>query len=590
MSTADGLRTELVSAVAPAVSLAFLLEPPGWTRLEPQSVSGDPLPGLEARVHDPLWLLTRQWQLGEFQAEDVGSPVSVQVTVSTSELSAFQPGDPEAGLPVRGWRPGELIEPLVEREPASARGPGLVQRAQSGAQLITELREAGVGAWAVQALVRACPLALPWADPAAPDSSGLIDLLSGRLPDPEKVADRMSLDSGTPVLPSWFDHVPDPDAALNAALDWHRWYRATVAPLPDPTHEAWVEDRLEYRFSLGTTTSSGPQVLRAPAFGGGRVSWYDVDLDAEADPLVVHGAAPPPGPTTRTQTLLATPLRYSGMPAERYWEFEDGQVNLGALQVQPHDLARLALVEFAMIYGNDWIVVPVDAPHGSFLVVEDLRCTTSFGEAVAVPPLDDSTRSGLFRMFETSTVVGDGTVPGLLVLPSAAATLEGQLLEEVLFMRDEVANLSWAVERIVQGPDGRPRSRTDEPRPAPLSPSQDEGADMDYQLQNEVPDWWIPMVPIATGYATTALRKGAMVKHGAPVLPLGVTLAPGRPLTLQDEEVPREGIRVRRTPTLARRADGTYVSWTSRRVRVGRGEGASGLAFDSAVRRRPPAP
>ena len=93
-----------------------------------------------------------------------------------------------------------------------------------------------------------------------------------------------------------------------------------------------------------------------------------------------------------------------------------------------------------------------------------------------------------------------------------------------------------------------------------------------------------------TGYGTVALRKGAMVKDGAPVLPLGSLLRPGEPLTLQDEEVPREGVRVRRVPTLARRADGTYVRWVTRRVTVGRGEGGSGLAFDSAVRRRPAAP
>jgi len=58
------------------------------------------------------------------------------------------------------------------------------------------------------------------------------------------------------------------------------------------------------------------------------------------------------------QSMLATPLRFAGMPADRYWEFEDSQVNLGALQVQPHDLARMLLVEFATVYGNDWLGRP----------------------------------------------------------------------------------------------------------------------------------------------------------------------------------------------------------------------------------------
>jgi hypothetical protein len=279
------------------------------------------------------------------------------------------------------------------------------------------------------------------------------------------------------------------------------------------------------------------------------------------------------------------------MPASRYWQFEDAQINFGALQTQPHDLARLALVEFALIYANDWLVIPLDAPYGSYVTVDALSCTTSFGEQVAVGPVDDSARTGRFRLFATSSNDPAGSIPGLFLPPSAPAVIDGAPREEVLFLRDEMANLAWAVERTIEGPSGLTRSRTDEPRPAPFTPLTDPGADMDYLLENEVPDWWIPMVPVSTGYGTTALRKGAMVKNGQPVLPLGVLLTPGQPLTVQDEEIPREGIRLRRVPELSRRADGAYVRWTARRTSVGRGEGASGLAFDSAIRRvtlRPP--
>ena len=33
--------------------------------------------GLSARLADPLWMLARQWQLGEFRGDDAGSAVSV---------------------------------------------------------------------------------------------------------------------------------------------------------------------------------------------------------------------------------------------------------------------------------------------------------------------------------------------------------------------------------------------------------------------------------------------------------------------------------------------------------------------------------
>jgi hypothetical protein len=287
--------------------------------------------------------------------------------------------------------------------------------------------------------------------------------------------------------------------------------------------------------------------------------------------------------------MLATPLRFAGMPADRYWQFEDGQVNLGALEVQPHDLARLLLVELATVYGNDWLVVPVDVTLGSYTEVGAVTYTTTFGEELTVARGDDSGRTGNFRLFEIS-VAGSagGTLPGLLVPPSVVGLLDGAAVEEVLYLRDETASMAWAVERTVEGPSGESRSRHDEGYPPPFTPGTDPGAELDYLLENEVPGWWIPFLPVSTGYRTLALHKGAMLKDGQVVEPVGVLLRPGEALVVRDEEIPREGVRVRRVPTLSRGIDGSYLRWTTRRVTMGRGEGTSGLAFDSTVARKPP--
>ena len=78
---------------------AIFLESLAWTRLEPQAISGDPEPGLEARMHDPLWLLARQWQLAEFEGEDVGTPLIVHVQTTELPITAWQPGDPASDRP-----------------------------------------------------------------------------------------------------------------------------------------------------------------------------------------------------------------------------------------------------------------------------------------------------------------------------------------------------------------------------------------------------------------------------------------------------------------------------------------------------------
>jgi hypothetical protein len=581
MNVPHGIRIDTVPA---QIAAAFMNEPPGWTRLEPQSVSGDPTPGLEARLHDPLWLLARQWQLGEFAAEDAGSPVAVHVATTTSPVTAWLPGDPSTGRPARPLPPGALLEPLVEREPTTALGPGLRQRADAGAQLLAQLAGAGVnvspGGSVLTALLAACPLKLPWADPHDTAAAGLLALLAGRVPDAQAAAMQAAagLAAVPPALPPWLAGVPDPAAALAALAGWLSWYRGHVAAEPDPDSDCWIDERLEYRFGL----VAGTHTLRAPAFGGGRVEWSDFVADSAAP-------ATPGTSLAGSQTLLATPLRFAGQPADRYWQFEDGQVNLGALQVAPHDLARLMLVEFATIYGNDWLVVPVDVPLGSYTEITAVSYSTTFGEQLVVNPADDTGRTGRFRMFEVSVDGTDTTLPGLLVPPSASGALDGPAAEEVLYLRDEMAMMGWAVERLVSGPSGDPRSRHDEGYPPPLVPGTDPGAELDYYLENPVPAWWIPLLPTATGYATWAFRKGAMLAANQPVQPVGVVLRPNEALVIRDEEIPREGVRVRRVPTLARLTDGTAARWMSRRVTVGRGEGASGLVFDSTVARvRPP--
>jgi hypothetical protein len=553
--------------VPPELAAVFPMDSPAWTRLEPQSVSGDPRPGLEARVHDPAWLLARQWQLGEFQGEDAGSPVSVQVRWASTRVDGWRPhGAPADDL--RPLGPGDLLEPLVESEPVAE--PGLRRRFEAGAQFLSMLEDAGVPAAVRDAVRAACVLVTaadppagdgvppydPGADPHDPTGPRLAALLGHRLPDAERIAAALERAAATGTVPGFL-----PAGAMATAREWLDWYRERPGP------DCWTDERLEYAFEV----AAGPLVLTAPAFGGGRADWYH--FEKASGPAAADGMTRSMGP------VLARPLRFPGMAADRYWEFEDGEVNFGALQAEPHDLARLALAEFALVYGQDWLAVPIDVPVGALTVIKELTYTDTFGHVTQVPRADDQER---FQLFEIEGV------PGLLVPPAAPGVLEGAAVEEVRLLRDEAANLVWAVEHLVRAPGGDPRVRADEPQPLPPVPGAEPGADMDYLLQGAVPDWWIPLVTVSSGPGAVELRKGAMVKDLREVRPVGVLLRPDGPLTVGDEEVPREGVRIRRVPVLARRPDGGYARWIGRRVSVGRGEGASRLAFDAAIPRQRP--
>jgi len=84
-----------------------------WNRVEarPRTQSFDR--ALRAEVRDALWMLTKQWQMGEFRGSDAGSPVFAKVLMSTTRLTKYRP----AGGTVRLF---DVVTPLatqVERRP-----------------------------------------------------------------------------------------------------------------------------------------------------------------------------------------------------------------------------------------------------------------------------------------------------------------------------------------------------------------------------------------------------------------------------------------------------------------------------------------
>jgi hypothetical protein len=568
---------DLVSARPLTVLKAFgITRTPGWTRLEAESITEDPTPGLEARIHDPLWLLARQWQTGEFEGADAGTPVSVRIATTSGAIARWQAGD-DANASVRDITGAVLLDGLVEREPPAADGPGLRQRAEAGNALLVALEDAGFDRFRQDVLDNCVlPSVSPSADDAAFDRLAL--MFEGRLPDAELVAKATEAGGG---IPAWI--VPNDDVERQSLADlfglWLGWYRAEVQPLPVDAPDSWTARRLEYRFSIGAPSSRGPLTLAAPQFDGVAIDWFTFD-SVPGDGL----GLPPDTPLQhQTTTLLATPVRTAGLPADRYWEFEDSQVNLGALEVEPHDLGRLLLVEFAMTFASDWLVVPVVVPHGSLTTVDSVTYTNTFGERFLVRSTSALRANDAWRMY---TLTGPGAaLDGLLVPPASVYVQSGPPVEEVLFMRDEIANLAWAVERIVTEGSGDPRARTNEPgahvipdaTPGPVST-----AEMDYRLESTVPIHWTPYVPTSDGYRSIELVRGRIV--GKPG-PRGRLLTEAAQQRLFDAEVPRDGVIVSRVPTLVRRTDGVYDRWIGRRVSTGRGEGASGLAFDVARRR-----
>ena len=202
----------------------------------------------------------------------------------------------------------------------------------------------------------------------------------------------------------------------------------------------------------------------------------------------------------------------------------------------------------------------------------------------------------------------------LFLPPSLAKVYESYPLEKVVLARDEIANMVWGVEETIPGVSGegvngfeagKSLANYFTPEGARLNqPRTPNDAKIGYLLGTTVPENWIPFIPARTPGSTREIRlqRAAMPRltdliQGSVIRPRGrilrVNLDEGRRDTtyfIHEEEVPRAGVIVTRQFQRARGANGEVFTWVGRRKVTGRGEGASGLAFDQIVPLQPQEP
>jgi hypothetical protein len=63
-----------------------------WNRLEARPRTPSFERALRAEVRDPLWMLTKQWQMGEFRGSDAGSPTFAKLQIGATRLTKYQAG------------------------------------------------------------------------------------------------------------------------------------------------------------------------------------------------------------------------------------------------------------------------------------------------------------------------------------------------------------------------------------------------------------------------------------------------------------------------------------------------------------------
>jgi hypothetical protein len=354
-------------------------------------------------------------------------------------------------------------------------------------------------------------------------------------------------------------------------------------------------------------------VFSAEEYHGGHLDWYSVDVDPAAKPLDPLGEDAKDLPGSVTFTAMPAAVEFEGMPNARWWAFEDRRTNFGKVDASTTDVAKLLFLEFGLVFSNDWLVLPCTLDTGSVATVRGMAITNVFGERTWVEPAgsgadDDWQRWAMFGL----SVRGEGREPAdrsLLLLPAVPKLQESDPVEEVLLVRDEMANLAWGVEQTVPLPSGvsRPgaeagletlafhqRLRGGPPLPPPI----ETGAPVRYQAMTQVPEQWIPFVPAHVPGSDRAIQlqraalprpiegdpdPPAIVRPRTGLLREGLDATPPQPYFLFEEEVPRAGARVTQSWQRTRWRGGKVVLWMGARKGIGRPTAWSGLAFDQAV-------
>jgi hypothetical protein len=200
---------------------------PLYLILEPGRTDTDE--GLRARVADPVWFITRQWQLGELQGEDASTPLAVMCAPQHVPLT-YDRSRPDFDPTV------VPAEALLEAEPG--------------------------GWWTIGRRIRL-----------------------GRLAEPLLTAEaRARYRIG--VLPAPYDGLTDAVDGRAVFISGVLAGNAIWSEVPSPAPDRWSSSELEFN----ATFEAGGTALRARNHSGGDVDWFTVDGDSK--PIAITRPAP----------------------------------------------------------------------------------------------------------------------------------------------------------------------------------------------------------------------------------------------------------------------------------------------------------
>ena len=573
-----------------------------WNRLEGRPRTHNFDKALKAEVRDALWMLCKQWQMGEFKGDDAGSPVFSKIKINSSEIKEYTLGN---GSP----QPSNInvpMEALVEQKHMAmyrnATKIALDIRLQLGRYwqklLKNEFSKSNLSQDYFALYLTEYGFKVPTKDRstdyifAHQEELQQWSAISGRCIDGYEVV--QTIYSGEKASKNIsLSAVDDENVLTILGEELIKFYEKNFLQ-PNEENNAWLPDRLEYKVSLADDLSEKNTLVAE--------EYYHVSLDWFAFNLSENRTNSAGDTTTFLDTFIPTAVEFDGMPDKRWWKFEDYKTSFGDVAPDTTDLPKLLLIEFGLTFANDWFLLPFTLPVGSISEIQGLTVTNNFGDNYWI----EATEKGgsLLSDWSVFRQTSQHSNRKLFLCPSAIKVQEGKPMEEILFVRDEMSNMVWGIEKTVPSSFGRGMQGGE----YALQKTQyhrnfvgnietlDYVANVYYNAMTEVPENWIPFIPVQVeGHKRQIqLQRSSMLRiiEGdtvAPVKikPLSNILREGLenkpkplPYLIHEEEITRSGIKIIQGFQRTRGLDGQVYVWFGAKKKTGRGEGQSGLAFD----------
>ncbi len=631
---------------------------------------------LSMAIHDPLWMLARQWQFGEFEGNDAGSVILAKLKAKKIKVNKLYNLDNRSQVTNIEDMP---LEPMVEALPVEMDWQARVESAHYFLSMLQFNTNITTNLVTLKTeLLREFPLedtSLHTTDnPSAEEhleqlkTSCKTDLQAYVTNYQNKIFDGYKLyrwcvnHIDKPKQNSETSLLQDDLAMLDLLKEYMAWFEKKYHIEPN---KYWKPEALNYRF--GVEAPADDTHLVADNYDSGKLSWFSFENDKNIEKTeetenitpvevnipgvitdemsvglnqeinvietlpnehniignIIQSAS---GYSEKMFTFIPTMARYPGMPKKRLWELESGTVEMGVTTgVGVKHYANALILQYATMYANDWMMLPMELDISTITEVDKVLLTNVFGDRTIVRAKNESNPDERFmnnwEMFTLSCkdpyLNNDFSSDKRMFYPAALYNaLESEPVEEIQFLRDEMSNMVWGVENIINQGCGIPlngkhfaaalkekiEENTVNPNTQNNSHSENENTnetknpEYTYTFQNTVPANWIPFIPVRMEKGThnyhreIRLQRAKMpvyldnkyvaMQPNTSFLQAGLRTGNYAPLFINEEEIDAVGAKLIRTYQRVRWIGGKTFTWTGYKKQLSGMQANSGLKFD----------